>query len=375
MQTAIESAESIVTELLDGAGITVNGDQPFDIRIVDQRFFQRVLGQGALGLGETYMEGWWECAALDRFFDRVVRAELEKKVRKDWRTIRQVLNSKLFNLQRASRAYQVGEQHYDLGNDLYEAMLDRRLNYTCGYWRKARDLDQAQEAKLELVCQKIGLRPGMKVLELGCGFGAFARYAAEKHGVEVTGVTVSREQVDLGRKRCQGLPVKLVLDDYRNVTGEFDRVISIGIMEHVGYKNYPTYMNVVNRTLKKDGIAFIHTIGGNTTKTSANPWVDKYIFPNGMLPSIAQLGSAMEEHFVMEDWHNLGPDYDRTLMAWHQNFETAWPTLSANYDERFHRMWRYYLLSSAGGFRSRGLQLWQIVMTRTGTAQPDCRIT
>ena len=372
---AIESAESIVTELLDGAGITVNGNQPFDIRIVDERFFQQALGQGVLGLGETYMEGWWECTALDQFFDRVVRAKLEKKIRKDWRAIRQVLNSKLFNLQRASRAYQVGEQHYDLGNDLYEAMLDRRLNYTCGYWRQARDLDQAQEAKLELVCQKIGLRPGMKVLELGCGFGAFAGYAAEKHGVEVTGVTVSREQADLGQKRCQGLPVKLVLDDYRNVTGKFDRVISIGIMEHVGYKNYPTYMDVVDRTLKEDGIAFIHTIGGNTKKTAANPWVNKYIFPNGMLPSIAQLGTAMEEHFVMEDWHNLGPDYDRTLMAWHHNFETAWPALSAHYDERFHRMWRYYLLNSAGGFRSRGVQLWQIVMTRTGTVQPDCRIT
>lgn len=371
----IESAESIVTELLKGAGITVDGDQPSDIRIVDERFFQRALGQGVLGLGESYMDGWWECAALDQFFDLVLRARLEKKIRKDWRAIRQVLNSKLFNLQRASRAYQVGEQHYDLGNDLYEAMLDRRLNYTCGYWLQAPDLDQAQEAKLELVCQKIGLRPGMKVLELGCGFGAFAGYAAEKHGVEVTGVTVSREQADLGRKRYQGLPVKLVLDDYRNVTEKFDRVISIGIMEHVGYKNYPVYMDVVDRTLKEDGIAFIHTIGGNTTKTAANPWVDKYIFPNGMLPSIAQLGMAMEERFVMEDWHNLGPDYDRTLMAWHHNFETAWPTLSANYDERFHRMWRYYLLSSAGGFRSRAIQLWQIVMTRTGTAQPDCRIT
>jgi cyclopropane-fatty-acyl-phospholipid synthase len=372
---AVQNAESIVRELLTLAGITVNGDQPFDIRISDERFFQRVLGQGALGLGETYMEGWWECPALDQFFDRVIRARLEKKVLQDWRAIKLVLNSKLFNLQRASRAFQVGEQHYDLGNDLYEAMLDRRLNYTCGYWREAQDLDQAQEAKLELVCQKIGLRPGMKVLDLGCGFGAFAGYAAEKYGVEVTGVTVSRKQVDLGSKRYRDLPVKLILDDYRNAEGQFDRVISIGIMEHVGYKNYPTYMDVVERTLKKDGIAFVHTIGGNTTKTTANPWTTKYIFPNGMLPSIAQLGAAMEKSFVMEDWHNLGPDYDRTLMAWHHRFETAWPALSGTYDERFHRMWRYYLLSSAGGFRARALQLWQIVMTRTGTTQPDCRIT
>ena len=215
----------------------------------------------------------------------------------------------------------------------------------------------------------------MTVLDLGCGFGAFAGYAAEKYGAEVTGVTVSREQANLGNKRYRDLPVKLILDDYRNIRGKFDRVISIGIMEHVGYKNYRTYMDVVERTLKKDGIAFIHTIGGSTTKTTANPWSTKYIFPNGMLPSIAQLGSAMEKYFVMEDWHNLGPDYDRTLMAWHLNFEKAWPTLSCMYDERFRRMWRYYLLSSAGGFRARALQLWQIVMTRAGTTQPDCRIS
>jgi cyclopropane-fatty-acyl-phospholipid synthase len=277
-------------------------------------------------------------------------------------------------LQKPSRAFEVGQKHYDLGNDLFIAMLDKRLNYTCGYWKNATNLDEAQEAKLELVCKKINLQPGMAVLELGCGFGSFAGYAASKYGVKVTGVTVSKRQVELGMELYKDLPVELRLEDYRNVQGTYDRVISIGIMEHVGYKNYRTYMEVVNRTLAENGIAFIHTIGDNISQTTTNAWSAKYIFPNSVLPSIAQIGKAMEGLFVMEDWHNFGPDYDKTLMAWYQNFENAWHNFAKNYSERFHRMWRYYLLTSAGGFRSRRSQLWQIVMTRPGSSQPVCRL-
>lgn len=372
---ARDKAETILGDLFALAGITVNGDQPYDIQVHNQKFYRRVLGQKALGFGEAYMDGWWDCPALDQLFDRLLRANSEKRIRGNWKTIWPVLKSKFFNLQKGRRAYQVGEQHYDLGNDLYQAMLDKRLNYTCGYWKNAKNLHEAQEAKLELVCKKIQLAPGMSVLELGCGFGSFAGYAAEKYGVEVTGVTVSKEQAELGNQRYKGLPVNLILEDYRNVSGTYDRVISIGIMEHVGYKNYRTYMKVVDRTLKEDGIAFIHTIGNNFSSSTANAWTTKYIFPNGMLPSVAQLGKAMEGLFVMEDWHNIGPDYDKTLMAWYDNFEKAWPNLKERYGDRFYRMWRYYLLSSAGGFRARGTQLWQIVMTRPGTKQPNCRIS
>jgi cyclopropane-fatty-acyl-phospholipid synthase len=214
----------------------------------------------------------------------------------------------------------------------------------------------------------------MKVLELGCGWGSFAKYAAEKYGVEVLGVTVSAEQVALGMELCQGLPVELRLQDYREVDGEYDRVISIGVMEHVGFKNYRTYMEVVDRTLKDGGIGFFHTIGSNTSEITTNAWTQKYIFPNGMLPSISQLAYAMEGLFIVEDWHNFGPDYDPTLMAWHSNFEKAWPGLKQKYGERFYRMWKYYLLSSAGGFRARHTQLWQVVFTRQGDPQPDCRL-
>jgi len=368
-------AKKIILGLLSEADISINGPNPWDIQVHDERLYSRVLNDSALGLGESYMDSWWDCEAMDEFICRILKAQLDKKVNGNWKTLLLILKAKLFNRQKKSRAKIVGEQHYDLGNDLYQAMLDKRLNYTSAYWKNAKNLDEAQEAKLELVCKKIGLEKGMTVLELGCGWGSFAKYAAEKYGANVVGVNVSKQQVELGRELCRGLPVELRLQDYREVEGTYDRVISIGIMEHVGYKNYRTYMEVADRCLKDDGIAFVHTIGSNISNTCTDAWTDKYIFPNGMLPSIAQIARAMEGLFVMEDWHNFGPDYDKTLMAWYQNFENAWDKLKDKYGERFFRMWRFYLLSSAGGFRSRNQQLWQIVMTKPGREQPECRIS
>ncbi len=374
---ATQKSETFVRDLLSLAEVEVNGKNPWDLQVHDPRLFDRVLRDSSLGLGEAYMDGWWDAEAVDQFITRVLLADLDTKVRGNWRIALIYLRSKLLNLQSPSKAYEVGQKHYDLGNDLYCAMLDKRLNYTCGYWKEARTLDEAQEAKLELVCRKIGLdlNPGLRILELGCGFGSFAKYAAEKYGAQVLGVTVSKEQVALGMELCRGLPVELRLQDYRQVQGTYDAVISIGVMEHVGYKNYATYMEVVDRCLKPGGIAFVHTIGGDWSDTIGEPWSNKYIFPNGMLPSIAQLGAALEKKFVVEDWHNFGPYYDPTLMAWTANFEKAWPELKKQYDERFFRMWRYYLLSSAGAFRSRRNQLWQIVFTRRGTPQPECRFS
>ena len=367
-------AKKAVTELLAHAGITVNGPEPYDLRINNEGFYHRVLCQGILGAGEAYMDGWWDCPRLDQFTDRIIRADIRNAFEKSWRLWGAILQSKIFNLQKTKRSFQVGEQHYDVGNDLYREMLDKRMLYTCAYWKDSDNLNAAQEAKLDLICRKIGLMPGMTVLEYGCGFGAFAKYAAEKYGARVTGMTVSKEQARLGREMCKDLPVEIRLEDYRKAGGRYDRVISIGIMEHVGYKNYRTYMQRAYNNLKDDGIAFIHTIGGNRSTTATNPWTHKYIFPNGMVPSIAQLAKAMEGFFVMEDWHNFGEDYDKTLMAWHDNFTAAWSCLKARYDERFRRMWRFYLLTSAGSFRARNLQLWQIVMTKSGRKQPDCRL-
>lgn len=371
---AAKKSETILRGLFESAGIEVNGPHAWDIQVHDARFYDKVLQSPYLGMGEGYMDEWWDCESIDQLIYHILMGHLDQKVRGNWTVTLSILQARLFNLQSKARAYEVGERHYDLGNDLYCAMLDSRLNYTCAYWKDATTLDQAQENKLDLVCRKIGLTPGMRVLDLGCGWGAFAKFAAERYGAQVLGVTVSKEQVALGMERAKGLPVELRLQDYREVTGEFDRVISIGIMEHVGYKNYHTYMEVADRCLKPGGIAFVHTIGANASYAGgADPWTHKYIFPNGMLPSVAQLSKAMEGHFLIEDVQNIGPHYDPTLMAWEANFQRAWPSLKSQYDERFRRMWRYYLLSSAGSFRARGEQLWQFVMTRPGTPQPDCR--
>jgi cyclopropane-fatty-acyl-phospholipid synthase len=372
---ADQKSEKIIRALLDLAEVEINGKNPWDIQIHNPDLYNRVLRESSLGLGESYMDGWWDCEALDQLIYRVLKARLETKVKGDWKMGLQVLQSRFFNQQTRPRALKVGEVVYDLGNDLYCAFLDKRLNYTCGYWKTATNLDDAQEAKLELVCKKIGLKPGMRVLEFGCGWGSFAKYAAEKYGVQVVGVTISREQLAFAQDVCRGLPVELRFQDYREVQGTYDAIISIGMLEHVGYKNYPTYMQVVDRCLKPDGVALIHAIGSNVSTTMGEIWANKYIFPNGMLPSIAQLGSALESKFVMEDWHNFGPHYDPTLLAWQAKFEQAWPHLKDKYGERFRRMWNYYLLNSAGSFRARSQQLWQIVFTRTGTPQPECRFS
>jgi len=311
------------------------------------------------------MDGWWDCERLDEFFHRLLRAELDTKV-KPWRDAARVLRARLLNLQKPIRAFRIGQHHYDKGNDLFRHMLDTRMVYSCGYWSGATTLDEAQEAKLDLVCRKLELRPGMRVLDIGCGWGGTAKYAAEHYDVAVTGVTISANQAKLAQEICEGLEVEIRLQDYRQLDGRFDRVLSLGMVEHVGYKNYDVFMRIVRDRLVDDGLFLLHTIGGNRSVRKTNPWTERYIFPNSMLPSAKQLCAAAEAKFVIEDWHSFGEDYDKTLMHWYQNFERNWPLLKDRYDERFYRMWKYYLLSCAGSFRARKNQLWQIVFSPHG---------
>jgi cyclopropane-fatty-acyl-phospholipid synthase len=357
-------------KLIAATGIRVDGDRPWDVRVHDQRLFQRVLASGTLGLGEAYMDGWWDCDALDEMVYRAQRSDLPRRLISP-ATLLRVAEAKLINLQSGRRAFQIGERHYDIGNDLYEAMLDARMVYSCAYWHPSwtsvATLDQAQEAKLTLIANKLMLEPGMRLLDIGCGWGGAARFFAERYGCRVVGLTVSRQQAELARQRCAGLPVEVRLQDYRQEHGVFDRVYSIGMFEHVGVKNYATYMGVVHRCLAgSDGLSLLHTIGGNRSQAQTDPWMERYIFPNSMLPSVAQIASACESRMVIEDWHNFGPDYDRTLLAWHANVDAAWSDLRNRYDDRFKRMWDWYLLSSAGSFRARALQLWQVVLAPAG---------
>ena len=356
-----------VTDLLESVDIQVNGSRPFDIQVHNELFYSRVLSGKSLGLGESYMDGWWDCESLDQFCYQMLRGRIDKQVKvKNPAFLAHVLKAYFLNAQSKKRAYIVGEEHYDTGNDLFSLMLDQRMNYSCGYWENADNLDLAQINKLDLVCRKLHLKPGMKVLEIGCGWGGFAKYAAENYGVSVHGVTVSKEQMDYAERSCIGLETKFEMKDYRELNTKYDAIVSIGMFEHVGYKNYRNYMEVAQRCLEGEGLFLLHTIGRNTPSRSTDPWTNKYIFPNGMIPSPAQISKSLQGLFVVEDWHNFGQYYDPTLMAWNENFQKNYESLKDKYDQRFKRMWQYYLLMCAGTFRARRNQLWQLVLSKKG---------
>lgn len=360
-----ERVRERVESLLAEAGIRVGGDRATDIRILDPRFHARVLAQGSLGLGESYMDGWWEVDSLDGFLARLMQARLDERVH-GWGEIADALRARLINVQAGRRSYEVGRRHYDLGNDLYQAMLGKRMVYSCAYWRRADTLDEAQEAKLELICRKLGLKPGMRVLDIGCGWGEALKFAAERYGVSGVGVTISAEQARHAGELCAGLPVEIRLQDYRELDERFDAILSVGMFEHVGDKNYRTYFETVRRCLAPDGLFLLHTIGTNVSRHRTDRWIARYIFPNSMLPSAEQVARGYQGLFVMEDWHNFGTDYDLTLQAWRANVEAAWERLDARYDERFRRMWRFYLAASMATFRTRHAQLWQLVLSPRG---------
>jgi cyclopropane-fatty-acyl-phospholipid synthase len=361
----MDFAKQKITRLFHDAGITVNGENDWDIQVHDEHFYNKVLMKWSLGFGESYMDGWWDTRSLDQLIYKMQISNIESKNKNLPGKIDEY-KARLINQQTKLRAQKVAHIHYDLGNDLYSKMLGDTMQYTCAYWKQAQTLDEAQLNKLDLICRKLHLQKGEKVLELGCGWGGFAKFAAENYGVEVDAYNISKEQVEFARKRNQGLSVTVHLADYRDARGTYDKVAAIGLCEHVGYKNYATLMQVAHRCLKEHGLFLLHSIANNFSTTHCDPWFNKYIFPNGMLPSVKQLGEVMENLFVMEDWHNFGPDYDKTLVAWYRNFDHNWPLYQEKYGERFYRMWKYYLLSLAGSFRARRIQLWQIVMSKSG---------
>ncbi|MGZ8190219.1 MAG: cyclopropane fatty acyl phospholipid synthase [Methylococcaceae bacterium] len=355
-----------IEKLLIGTDIAFNGTNPWDIRVYNPNLYERILSQGSLGLGEAYMDEWWDCEQLDELFNKICLARLEDRVIVDPKTILNRFLGIVSNRQSKQLAPDLIKWHYDIGNDLYRAMLDKRLTYSCGYWKEAKTLDEAQEHKFELICRKLHLQPGQKILDIGCGWGSFMKYAVENYDVSCVGVTLSEEQFALGNEVYNDFPIEIRLADYRDLHEPFDHIVSIGMFEHVGYKNYRQYMKVARRCLKDHGLFLLHTIGSNRSVITVDAWMGKYIFPESMLPSIKQIARAAEKKLVIEDLHNFGADYDKTLICWFDNFSNNWESIKDNYDDRFFRMWKYYLLSCAGAFRARDNQLWQIVLSKNG---------
>jgi cyclopropane-fatty-acyl-phospholipid synthase len=363
--------------LLEGTGVEIGGSQPWDITVNRDRLYRRAL-RGSLGIGEAYIDGDWDCLALDELFRRVLSAsKLNSPLLRTARALK-VLQSRLTNLQTRRRSRAVAEEHYDIDHRMYALFLGPWNQYTCCFFDGTDDLEQAEVIKLEMLCDKLELRPGERLLDIGCGWGGFAKYAAATRGCEVTGISLSTEQIHYARRFAHGLPVTIEKLDYRDLPRSgltpFDKISIVGMIEHVGYRNYETLMRVVHEMLKPDGLFLLHTIGNCERTTVVDPWMEKYIFRNSMAPSMDQLAAATEGCFVVEDWENYGHHYVPTLQAWHDRFNANWDRIRSlktarEFDERFRRMWNYYLMSSKAAFEVEQLHLWQLVMTRRGSGR------
>jgi len=347
-----------------------------DIICRDKTMFMDIINTGSLGVGESYMYGKWYCHndRVDILVYKIQSNNIQDKIRKpvSWSLWFWGLSTYLYNYQSRSKAYDVEDIHYNIGNDLYQNMLGPSMAYTCAYYKNGNtDLDQAQYDKFQLICDKIQLQDNDRVLDIGCGFGTLAKYMVEHKKCHVTGVNISREQLRYAYNNQDNINDKevrsrlLYLDrDYRDIKGKYNKVVSIGLCEHVGYKNYRTFFEKVYQCMEDNSIFLLHTIGSNESVTCTDPWTDKYIFPGGMAPSIKQIGESIEGLFILEDVHNFGPDYDKTLQAWYINYKDARNNNKIVKDDVFNNMWEYYLLSSAGSFRARKMQLWQFVFTK-----------
>jgi len=273
------------------------------------------------------------------------------------------------NQQTKEKSTRVTKEHYDAGNDLYEAMLGRTMSYTCAYWKDAKTLEEAQTNKFDLVKRKLELKPGMKVADLGMGWGTAAAYMHEHGAAEVTGVSLSEEQVKWARDNLAKPGLTFIWSDYRDhcdnpaVAGTYDRVYSIGMLEHVGFKNYRSFFDCVKRLLKPDGLALIHAIGEPDVVYASDPFLDKYIFPGAVMVPVSAASAAFEKFFILEDFQNFGFDYSLTLHEWDKRSKLYFKDHPGVYTEEFQRMWEYYLKMCEALFHLRINQLYQFVLS------------
>ncbi|MCG5547933.1 SAM-dependent methyltransferase [Halorhodospira halochloris] len=350
------------------------------MQIHRRRVFRRIAMDPEFMLGQTYMDGDWSPGegGLIRLLEVLLinnppryRSGLKKRLSLAWRPIQQ--------WNRAHSARRNASSHYDLDDWLFQGFLDEDLNYSCAYFATPdMTLEQAQQAKLNHIRRKLLVRDGERVLDIGCGWGSMAINLARNHDVEVVGLTLSEEQQELARERVRqaGLEnrVDIRLQDYRDVTGRFNRVVSIGMFEHVGTPFYDQYFDRVYDLLTDDGVALIHTIGRFTPPGVTNPWIRRYIFPGGYIPATSEVMAAIERVGIrVTDIEVLRLHYAKTLSSWQQRFQAMRGRVAANKSESFCRMWEFYLAVSEAAFRWRGMMVLQLQMARQQDAVPLTR--
>lgn len=367
--------EQKAIKLFEKADITINGSRDWDIQVHNKQFLSRVLRDGTIALGESYIEGWWDAKRIDQFIYKLLKSGIVSYMQKPLIQKWYDLKSKAINKQSKTKALKNASFHYNLGNRLFESTLDKSMNYSCAYWRNAKTLNQAQENKMHLICKKLKLEKGMKVLDIGCGWGGFAKFASEKYGVKVTGLTISKDQFDYAKKYCKKNNVEILLEDYRDHIGQYDRIICVEMMEHVGSKNHRKFVEKVYQNLKKEGLFLLQCISVNKILERNDPWIDKYIFPGSVPLCAKQINNATDNLFYIVDWEDFTQDYHRTMMEWHKNFKKNWKNIKNHYDKKFYRLWEFYLLCCPATALAKTHHLWQIVFARIDSDKQYMRIS
>jgi cyclopropane-fatty-acyl-phospholipid synthase len=364
MKILTHAARVIVEKAFASAGVAINGQNPCDISVKDDRFYRAVLQKGSLGLGESYMDGWWSCDDLEEMASRMIGSGLYKFSLRMPIYLLPNLRDNVFNQQSKEMSLRVADRHYAMGNEMFFGFLGKHKNYSCGYYSGTGDLDEAQRLKLDKVCKLLDLQPGDRLLDIGGGWCEFARYAATHYGCEVVSINITDEQIAFAREYCKGASVEVRKCDYRDITGRFNKIAVLAMLTHVGRKNYRKFLEIAHGALEPHGTLLIESVGGHKSHSNCEAWIDKYIFPGGVVPCLSQIDAAASGLFQRTVTDEFGSSYVLTLRAWHRNLIQAWSAHEGRYGERVRRMFEYFFLTTAGSFRARYLLHWHILLKK-----------
>ena len=369
------NAEKFVRDLFSQVEIEVNGSNPWDPQVHNPAAYNMMVSRGSVGLGETYMHGYWDCEQLDQFFARVTSVDLRKLIPVNFPTVSLAVGAYLKNRQLPKAAWEVGRMHYDLPDEVWEATLDSAMTGSCAYYRNPTDtLEEAQLNKCRMTLDKVGLKSGHSLLDIGVGWAAFSGLAAQEYGAHPIGITVSEGQKAYIHKRYgEAIDVRVNPWQETELREPVDCIVSAEMFEHVGSDNYRSFFEFCRRSIKEDGLMNLHTIVRHTPSKHIDPWMDKYIYPGGCIPTLGQITTAVHGLFHVVDVHDIGGHYPATLRAWMDNFRRNWDSVKSLGSARlgmdpevFCRMWLYHYMASAGGFMSSRISVHQIVLSPNG---------